>query len=356
MKPLYTFSALLLLFPCLAQAQKSNPYQSIGKKAKMVTLSAGRYQETFVNDTLQRVGTVIINVKRHTIVQLLDADSLNETTEDNSTASRWYSIDPLAEKYPSISPYAFCANNPIHFVDPDGSKITIATTTVDPTGDYSMMAIRAVAGQYLDRVTAYDGELVVNTEGLTAAQIAAEPGFQFLSQAAADPHNILVETNTVAEGVDRITGDAVSIPMYDPVTNPHGKSDINFSTTSRGEADKEAFLATPHNTGAAVWQQFDAKPKDGYDGQVVIPISVVGIVNTENGKQLNAAPILFHSLVETFNRTAKQQPFMDAHKNAQSTERSLPDNNGAKSPSPGQYHIDPNIQAEYRRELNATNQ
>ena len=28
--------------------------------------------------------------------------------------------DPLAEKYYNIAPYAYCANNPVNFVDPDG--------------------------------------------------------------------------------------------------------------------------------------------------------------------------------------------------------------------------------------------
>lgn len=34
-------------------------------------------------------------------------------------------VDPLCEKYYSISPYAYCANNPIRYVDPDGEKIVI---------------------------------------------------------------------------------------------------------------------------------------------------------------------------------------------------------------------------------------
>ena len=38
-------------------------------------------------------------------------------------AQRFLSVDPLAEKYQDISPYAYVANNPIIFVDPDGMQI-----------------------------------------------------------------------------------------------------------------------------------------------------------------------------------------------------------------------------------------
>ena len=36
---------------------------------------------------------------------------------------RWTTPDPLAEKYPAISPYAYCANNPVNLVDPKGKNI-----------------------------------------------------------------------------------------------------------------------------------------------------------------------------------------------------------------------------------------
>jgi RHS repeat-associated protein len=33
---------------------------------------------------------------------------------------RWSSVDPLAEKYYSISPYTYCAGNPVKYIDPNG--------------------------------------------------------------------------------------------------------------------------------------------------------------------------------------------------------------------------------------------
>jgi len=32
----------------------------------------------------------------------------------------WYGVDPLYEKYPDMSPYVYCAGNPVNLVDPDG--------------------------------------------------------------------------------------------------------------------------------------------------------------------------------------------------------------------------------------------
>ena len=41
----------------------------------------------------------------------------------SSASAHWLTLDPLANKYYSISPYAFCANNPVNYVDPDGKKL-----------------------------------------------------------------------------------------------------------------------------------------------------------------------------------------------------------------------------------------
>ena len=44
---------------------------------------------------------------------------------------RWNGVDELAEKYNSVSPYVYCLNNPIRYVDLDGKDIYIYFTGTD---------------------------------------------------------------------------------------------------------------------------------------------------------------------------------------------------------------------------------
>ena len=41
----------------------------------------------------------------------------------NSDLSIWLSVDPMADKYPSTSPYTYCGNNPVVLKDPNGEDI-----------------------------------------------------------------------------------------------------------------------------------------------------------------------------------------------------------------------------------------
>ena len=40
----------------------------------------------------------------------------------SSDLSLWLSVDPMSGKYPSLSPYTYCANNPVTLVDPNGEE------------------------------------------------------------------------------------------------------------------------------------------------------------------------------------------------------------------------------------------
>ena len=42
---------------------------------------------------------------------------------DADLTTGWLSVDPMSDKYPSMSPYNYCAGNPVRLVDPDGMEI-----------------------------------------------------------------------------------------------------------------------------------------------------------------------------------------------------------------------------------------
>ena len=44
---------------------------------------------------------------------------------DSDLMTGWLSVDPMSDKYPGLSPYAYCAWNPIKFIDPNGDSILL---------------------------------------------------------------------------------------------------------------------------------------------------------------------------------------------------------------------------------------
>jgi hypothetical protein len=134
-----TFFSLLLRGVTTAQ----NPYESIGKKAKVLTLSNGKYQEIFTNDTIVPIGSVMYNRVTGDIVAFLTRDTMYaEYNLEPEVVSRWLSPDPLGAKYPQNSPYAYVNNNPIIYIDPDGQEgiliINKETQTVTVKATYAI--------------------------------------------------------------------------------------------------------------------------------------------------------------------------------------------------------------------------
>ena len=49
----------------------------------------------------------------------------------DAAVGRWWSVDPLADKYNKWSPYNFVADNPLIFIDPDGMDLVFAFQNKD---------------------------------------------------------------------------------------------------------------------------------------------------------------------------------------------------------------------------------
>ncbi len=95
-----------------------NPFSDYGYAVQMVTLTSGQFEESHDADRIVEIGDVRFDTKTGKIMGRIEEREVKEM--DAQVVSRFISIDPHCERYYSISPYAYCKNNPVNRIDPDG--------------------------------------------------------------------------------------------------------------------------------------------------------------------------------------------------------------------------------------------
>lgn len=111
---------LIILFAsCLITQAQEDIFKKHGVTKEPLTLSKGKYKETFYNEEVMQIGTVLINTETEKVVKFLEEDTTKYAYRAEMT-SRFISVDPLCEENYSWSPYVYAMNNPLRFVDPDG--------------------------------------------------------------------------------------------------------------------------------------------------------------------------------------------------------------------------------------------
>ena len=81
----------------------------------------------------------------------------------DSGLSIWLSVDPMSDKYPSMSPYNYCANNPVILVDPDGRE-----TFWHPDGNGNLVADK---GDNYSTLCEYLSTIYGNIEGISKGEL-----------------------------------------------------------------------------------------------------------------------------------------------------------------------------------------
>ena len=89
------------------------------------------YYKTFLSDPLAEIFTFSAKEK-----DVETGYSYFGSRYYSSDLSIWLSVDPMSDKYPSLSPYTYCANNPIKLVDPNGEEIEV---TANDDGSYTVV-------------------------------------------------------------------------------------------------------------------------------------------------------------------------------------------------------------------------
>ena len=105
----------------------------------------------------------------------------------------WLSVDPLSDKYPHISPYAYCGWNPIRFIDPDGETITI-------TGEDGV-TVTYVPGEVYDGNDSFVQQMWSNLDAISSTRT----GSVVINELVNDEGKSFDITNKVAFGPNGLT-------------------------------------------------------------------------------------------------------------------------------------------------------
>ncbi len=223
--------------------------------------------------------------------------------DEYDSKARWYypaicrttTMDPLAEKYYSTSPYAWCGNNPVRFVDPDGMDWYMDEDSTIVWTDYGTqqeMDDNGVKGTYL-------GEAYVEIKGSYNEKVGSD---NTLSAHDAHPAEVIIygingeddistyngltitsdpeRYSMIAEGDYRLKQEqmATSVFAKEDLTYriytldnsgylPTADGETNKNNPSQGPIITDAFMHRTNNNGNAI-----GNPKNGH------PVSAACIV------------------------------------------------------------------------------
>jgi hypothetical protein len=123
-KCLLSFS---ILFFGILRLLAQNPHAEFGDTTPVLTLSHGKFEEFFHNDSVIVIEDFVFDTRKQAVIaftnELTPEDSVRYhvlSTMEEDVSTRFLSVDPISAEYPELTPYQFAGNTPIQAIDLDG--------------------------------------------------------------------------------------------------------------------------------------------------------------------------------------------------------------------------------------------
>jgi hypothetical protein len=147
--------------------------------------------------------------------------------------ARWDRIDPLCEKYYNISPYAYCANNPVKFVDLDGREVINKF-------DQSKIQEKMATEIYVNNVNDLNNSIIIFAHG----EGEGSGIIPFDNDEIGTPFNfeLFLESNSKTWNNRFVSGDNLKIVLFSCGTGIEGKF---AQAISKDEAFKNVSIIAP---------------------------------------------------------------------------------------------------------------
>ncbi len=136
------FISLFTSFACFAQ-NDFNPFEAFDPNTEVQSLSNGQYKEVFDTDSIEIIGSAILNTRTMKVIGFVEQDTMySEATMEPEIVSRWLSTDPAARKYTDLSPYHFSGCNPIWYQEVDGAVFDFSNLSAQEKEQYDALIVK----------------------------------------------------------------------------------------------------------------------------------------------------------------------------------------------------------------------
>jgi len=272
---------------CLFAQTSNNPFSKFGyKKQVMYTSSKGEFEEFHGMEDVVEIGSVFFNAKSNTVVGYINKTDIEEVASATSAMS----VDPLCEKYYWISPYAYCMNNPVKYVDPDGrdGMVTGTGTQDDP---YVITAKYFYQNGSLssDQINGLNSgiEAYNNSGGKNGLKVKNEDGsvsfvkYNLCAQEVDDVQEARLGTAfETSSGETMYYGNAVgTTPNSGSELGKANNFEINFNVDNINEAVSNGMSSSSLNKGVAIHEIGHNLGGEHSDGTSVMQ-GAITIINT----------------------------------------------------------------------------